>query len=125
MYILNNLVMCLFSNSLNVCGILILMRGNTLKRSMSVEEMRAMKIMESSVTHEDGRYKLGLPWRDEDASLPNNMPLGHARLQQLKRKLSRDATLRQMYTATVNDFIEKGYAKEVTHIDTNSKRVWY
>ena len=53
------------------------------------------------------------------------MPLALARLQQLKRKLSRDSSLHQKYAETVNDYISKGYAREVTHMDTDSKRVWY
>ena len=53
------------------------------------------------------------------------MALALARLQQLTRKLSRDSSLPQKYAETVNNFISKGYAREVTHMDTDSKRVWY
>lgn len=81
--------------------------------------------MESSITQADGHYKLGLPWRDRETTLPDNMVLAHARLQQLKRKLSSNETLHKMYTTTVNDYIEKGYAKEVTNIESKSKRLWY
>ena len=94
-------------------------------KSMSVEDKRALQTMKSSVTFVNGHYKLGLPWRDESMCLPNNMTSALARLQQLKRKLSRDSSLHQKYTETVNDYIAKGYAKEVTQIDTESKRVWY
>lgn len=78
-----------------------------------------------SIVHENGHYKIGLPWRDENTFLPNNRALAHACLQQLKRKLSRDSTLHQKYTETVNVYIAKGYAKEVNHMDTDSKRAWY
>ena len=92
---------------------------------MSVEDKRAMQNMKSSFTFVNGHYKRGLPWRDESMRLPNDMTLALARLQQLKRKLSRDSSLHQKYTETVNDYIAKSYAKEVTQIDTESKRVWY
>ena len=46
---------------------------------MSIEDKRAMTIMESSITLENGHYKLALPWRDVDRVLPNNMALAHAR----------------------------------------------
>ncbi|CAG2247208.1 unnamed protein product [Mytilus edulis] len=95
------------------------------KNGLSIEDKEAMKMMESSITQEDGHFKLGLPWRDRETTLPNNMVLAHARLQQLKRKLSSNETLHKMYTTTVNDYIEKGYAKEVTNIESKSKRVWY
>ncbi|CAG2227654.1 unnamed protein product [Mytilus edulis] len=95
------------------------------KNGLSIEDKEAMKMMESSITQENGHFKLGLPWRDRETTLPNNMVLAHARLQQLKRKLSSNETLHKMYTTTVNDYIEKGYAKEVTNIESKSKRVWY
>ncbi|VDI41613.1 Hypothetical predicted protein [Mytilus galloprovincialis] len=81
------------------------------KNLMSVEDKQALDIMESSITYEDGHYKLGLPWRDKNTSLTNNIAMAQARLQQLKRKLERDDTLHKMYTTTVNEYIEKGYAK--------------
>lgn len=92
---------------------------------MSVEDKRALSIMESTITHKNGHYKLGLPWRDKDASLLNNLPLAHARLQNIRKKLSSDPKLHKMYKETVNDYIEKGYATEVPKSKTNSKRVWY
>ncbi|CAG2201460.1 unnamed protein product [Mytilus edulis] len=95
------------------------------KNLMSVEDKQALDIMESSITYEDGHYKLGLPWRDKNTSLTNNIAMAQARLQQLKRRLERDDTLHKMYTTTVNEYIEKGYAKEVSNIDSESKRMWY
>ena len=100
-------------------------KGQNESEAMSVEDKHALKIMESSITNEDGHYKIALPWRDEAAVLPNNMVLAHARLRQLKRKLSRDRILHQRYTETVQDYIAKGYAQEVNHIDTHSKHIWY
>ena len=94
-------------------------------KSMSVEDKLAMQKMESSISFENGHYRLGLPWRDESSRLPNNMTLAHARLQQLRRKLTHDPSLHQKYADTVNDYIAKGYASEVTTIDTTSNRIWY
>ena len=91
----------------------------------SIEDKRALNIMESSITHEDGHYKIALPWRDEATVLQNNMVLAHARLRQLKRKLCQDPMLHQKYTESVQDYIAKGYAKKVNDPDTNSKLVWY
>ena len=85
---------------------------------MSVEDKCAMKTMESSVTFENGRYQLGLPWRDKGSCLANNMALALACLQQLRRNLLCDSSLHQKYAEIVNDYIAKYYAREVTHIDS-------
>ncbi|CAC5386939.1 unnamed protein product [Mytilus coruscus] len=63
------------------------------KNVMSVEDKQALKIMKSSIIHEDGHYKLGLSWRDKNTSLTNNMVMAQACFQQLKRKLECDDTL--------------------------------
>lgn len=51
------------------------------KTCMSVDDKSALETMESTIVYEDGHYKLGLPWREENTRLPNNLP--HARLQHL------------------------------------------
>lgn len=60
-----------------------------------------------------------------NASIPNNLPLAHSRLQNLRKKLIRNPNLHEMYKSTVNDYIEKGYATEVTKSEMNTNRVWY
>jgi len=56
--------------------------------------------------------------------LPNNVALAHVRLQQLKKKLYRDPLLHEKYTATMTDYIDKGYAKEITDSEVTD-RTWY
>ncbi|XP_045209072.2 uncharacterized protein LOC123560989 [Mercenaria mercenaria] len=80
---------------------------------MSQEDRRALSSMEGTVTKENGHYKLGLPWKDPDVSLPNNVKMASIRLGHLKRKLQRDDRLLDMYKETVNGYIERGYASLV------------
>ena len=42
------------------------------KVATSVEDDRALNIVENSVTSVDGRYQLALPLRDDYVKLPNN-----------------------------------------------------
>ncbi|XP_060584000.1 uncharacterized protein LOC132740165 [Ruditapes philippinarum] len=95
------------------------------KSCMSVEDKSAMKFMESTLTREDGHYKLGLPWRDRNSSFVNNIPLAQDRLQQLKCKLSSDHYLHDMYRTTVNGYIANGYSSDVDHMVPEKMRVWY
>ncbi|XP_060575097.1 uncharacterized protein LOC132732639 [Ruditapes philippinarum] len=95
------------------------------KNSMSVEDKRALGIIESTFSRANGHYEMGLPWRQDDTKLPNNLALAHARLTYLKRILSRDNVLHEMYTKTMTDYINKGFAKEVTNKDMNSEQIWY
>lgn len=42
------------------------------KVSMSVEDKRALAVMESSAKLVDGHYQLALPWREQVPNLTNN-----------------------------------------------------
>ena len=79
----------------------------------SVEERRVLKIMKDSVSVVEGHYEVGLPWRHWPPDLPNNRHLAEARLRYLKKKLEKDDALRAKYTATVEDYITKGYAEKI------------
>ncbi|XP_071479017.1 uncharacterized protein [Diadema antillarum] len=89
--------------------------GSTLgaKVGESLEDKRARSKMDQSITKVDGHYQLGLPWRHENPCLPDNLTQAEARLQYLKRRLKRDPQLHQRYTATMEGYLDKGYAKEV------------
>ncbi|XP_060607783.1 uncharacterized protein LOC132759922 [Ruditapes philippinarum] len=100
-------------------------KSQQVKSCMSVEDKNAMKSMESTLTREDGHYKIGLPWRDGNSSFVNNIPLAQARLQQLKRKLSSDNNLHDMYRTTVNGYIANGYSSDVDYMVPEKTRVWY
>ncbi|XP_071481344.1 uncharacterized protein [Diadema antillarum] len=83
------------------------------KTADSVEDRRALQIMKESATIIDGHYEVGLPWRHYPPSLPNNRHLAQARLRYLKKKLEKDDMLHSKYTATVEDYVTKGYAEKV------------
>ena len=58
------------------------------KQALSVEDHRALAILESSARKVDGHYQLALPWRFQTPCLPNNRSVAARRLQP-----SRDVSL--------------------------------
>ncbi len=63
------------------------------KPGMSVEDKRALQIMEDTVELVEGHYQVGLPWRHQPPRLKNNRQMAQKRLECLKRKLQRDPQL--------------------------------
>ena len=57
--------------------------------------------------------------------MPKNLAQAHMRLDHLKRKFSKYTDLHRMYTVTVSNYIQKGYAEELRTVVTTSTRVWY
>ncbi|XP_068729037.1 uncharacterized protein [Montipora capricornis] len=97
------------------------------KVAMSVEDERALAIMESSVRRVSGRYQVALPWRRQPPYLPNNRVAVEQRLSLLKKRFHRDPEFFARYKAAVNDYIGKGYAKQVPvkELYPNGRPSWY
>ena len=98
--------------------------GPSAGKSLSVEDKRALRIMEESVTREGGHYMVDLPWRDRDSSLPNNKPLADYRLKYLATKLKKDQELHKRYKQQIDEYISKDYASKSVPSPTGD-RVWY
>ena len=70
------------------------------KVSMSVEDKRALAIMEQSVKLEDGHYQIVLPWRQYPPFLPYNRFMAECRLEALKNKLLLDGEFLENYPSS-------------------------
>ena len=84
-------------------------------------------MIEETLTKVDGHYEMGLLWKEKDIHLPNNRAVAELRLRHLGRRLKQDPDLKQRYTAAINDYIIKGYAKQLTKIEesTTGDKTWY
>ena len=96
-------------------------------RPTSVQDKRALKVIKETLTTVDGHYEMGLLRKQKDPHLPDNQAFAELRLRHLRRRLDRDSELKQRYTAAINDYIIKGYAKQLTETEENTKgdKTWY
>ena len=78
------------------------------KMSASVEDKRALHVMEESVKLVDGHFQEALPWRQDPPGIPNSKPMAWKRLRSLKNRLENDGELFEKYTNTMQDYINKG-----------------
>ncbi|KAJ8035403.1 hypothetical protein HOLleu_22626 [Holothuria leucospilota] len=81
----------------------------------SIEDRRAKSIMEKSFVKVDGHYQMGLPWHHGEPVFPINSPYVEARLRLLKKRFEKDSELYTNYKETIDDYLEKGYAREVPY----------
>lgn len=95
------------------------------KLEMSVEDLRALGIMEGSVKLKNGHYEISLPWRNFPVYLPNNRP--EHRLNHLKRRLMKDPILFAKYSDVMGDLMKKDYSREVpeSFINQPQQPLWY
>ena len=97
------------------------------KVEASVEDRKALDIVEKSLRIEDDHFQAALHWRTDPPDMPNNKQMVERRLRSLKNRLTKDSKLLEKYTATMEDYITKGYAKKIplNELTPASRPVWY
>ena len=80
-----------------------------------------------TAVHDDGHYTLPIPFRHEEPWLPDNKKMAETRLNLLRKKLEKDAKLREKYTEGMQDLLDKGHTIEVppAEIGRQDGKVWY
>ena len=74
---------------------------------MSVEDKRAVSILESSAKLRNGHYELSLPWKRFPPELPNNRPVAEHRLALLKKRFIKDPELFLKYRDSMDNLLQK------------------
>ena len=95
---------------------------------MSKNDRYALKLLDGSKNFVNGHYQFGLLWRPGAPTLTSNYPQAFSRLQNLKRRFSKNAELQAMYTSAIDDYLSKGYAEPLRESDVsfeNTEPCWY
>ena len=97
------------------------------ERAMSLEDKRALNIMESTAVLKEGHYEIAMPWRYSPLCLPNNRILAVHRLELLRRRLVKDPVLFQKYSAFVDNLLDKAYARKVpdNRLARSGEATWF
>ncbi|CAH8508880.1 unnamed protein product [Schistosoma rodhaini] len=99
---------------------------DTSRNGYSVEDKRALEIVSNSFKLEGGHFQVGLPWKYDRPSLPNNLELAERRLECLRKRFMKDNSLLQKYQAVMNKHISKGYIIEASKEGFDRDAVcWY
>ena len=93
----------------------------------SVEDERALHVIEKSVKLVNGHFQVALPWRKDPPDIPNDKIMAERRLRSLKNRLAKDTELFIKYTKAMQDYIDKGHAQKVPkeELNKNNGNVWY
>ena len=96
-------------------------------KSMSVEDRKAMKIIETTMSKVDDHYQISFLWKVDDLSLPFNRAAAEVRLQHVKTRFPQDPNLESKYRAVINEYVDKGYARKLTPEEAarKSRITWY
>ena len=96
--------------------------------SRSATDARAHEILESTTIHNGLRYDVGMLRAADNTKLPNNHFSSLVQLKSLKKRLAKDEELREKYTSTIKEDLNKGYVIEVPdahQVENRSDKEWY
>ncbi|XP_043229563.1 uncharacterized protein LOC122385388 isoform X1 [Amphibalanus amphitrite] len=82
--------------------------------SYSQKDTRAQTMLDSTTKLQDGRYEVGLLWKQEDTKMPDNRKMAERRLESLERSLSRDPTRAAAYEEALMGYVAKNHARKVS-----------
>ena len=97
------------------------------KSALSLDEKRAMELMERSCKLDDNRYVIGLPWKRDKNLLPDNRSLAETRLRSLEKSLSKNEEKARMYDQVLMQYAENNWAIPLSEEDlkVDRKPVYY
>ena len=79
------------------------------------DEKLARDTVARSLTFTDGHYVVGMPWKPDQPSLPDNYSMALSRLQCTEKKLKWSPELGEVYNEVLQTYQEKGYIHKVPH----------
>eukprot|EP00794_Sanderia_malayensis_P013101 gene13101-14442_t len=80
------------------------------KAAMSLNDKKALKIMDETVQLKQNNYEISLLWKNLPPYLEDNKQMAEHRLNLLKRRLLRDPSTLHKYKWFIDDLTLKGYA---------------
>ena len=93
----------------------------------SASDARAHDILENTTVHNGKRYDVGMLWAEDNIELLNNYFSALVQLIFLETRLTKDQTLRENYSNTIKEDLDRGYVvrvKDAHKVESRSEREW-
>ena len=79
----------------------------------SAADGRALDILESTTVHIGKRCDVGMLWVEDNIEVPNNYFSALVQLKPLEKRLTKEQTVREKYSDTIKEDLDKGYVVRV------------
>lgn len=93
----------------------------------SENDIRANEIIRKTLMYNNGRYEVGLLWKQDNHEFPRSLDVALKRLNGLENKLKTNPALEKWAKETITDYVAKGYARKLSPVETvaEAKHVYY
>ncbi|XP_063547081.1 uncharacterized protein LOC134754673 [Cydia strobilella] len=83
------------------------------KPRQNKDDVRAVEHLERTAQLINGRWRVGLPWKDPDCLMPDTLPHALKRLKGVERKMARDSEYANRYAERVQHLFANNFAREL------------
>lgn len=83
----------------------------------SEDDKRANEIVRRTLHYSDGKYEIGLLWKQDNHEFPRSYDVAFKRLMGLENKLKQDPALEKWARQTIHDYVAKGYARKLKPVE--------
>jgi hypothetical protein len=87
------------------------------KELVSASDERSLQIFEKTLKLSNGRYEIGLLWKNNNIKLPDNRGVALRRLTCFEHNLLKDPVLQKAVKEKICDNISKGYLQKVSEVE--------
>ncbi|XP_062556893.1 uncharacterized protein LOC134221721 [Armigeres subalbatus] len=96
------------------------------KLLLSVEDQRALTLLNSLTHRRNDRYESGLLWRYDDTRLPHSQFMAQRRLQCLNKRMEKEPDLQTTLQSKIEEYLAKGYIRKLSEEEISRKVPrWY
>ncbi|XP_074645870.1 uncharacterized protein LOC141902130 [Tubulanus polymorphus] len=90
------------------------------------DEKKAIEQTEKTRCFKDGRYEVGIPWRDQEPCFESNRETAFNRLKNLEKSLNNRPKVAIEYNRIIQNHLERGYIRKVPANEiASSPSEWY
>ena len=94
-------------------------------RQLTPDERLAVNKVKETMRFTGERYEVAVPWKRDRPNLESNRQMAEKRLRSVERKLMQDESLAQAYQSVIDDYIEKGYIRDVPKVEPKPASEWF
>jgi len=88
------------------------------------EDQVTLGALKRSIKFEDGRYEIGVPWKEGQPLMPDNYETALRPLQNTEKRLCRYPEIGKCYSDVVNQYEAKGYIRKVPETEKKPRESW-
>ena len=86
-------------------------------RAITKDETKAMETAQSTQILKDGRYEIGILWKEGEPEFKNNFEMAFSRLSNLETSLLKKPEIASAYCEIIKDYVDKEYVRKVPMTD--------